>query len=440
MTSLLWGVVLIGLLMAAVAAEATARSWIRHRRRYYVLPPGLRIRMYPDPKVFPQLERVARFDVNSDGERGGEAPRSVSGLYRVLVGGGSQPEGFLLDQDTAWPGALQRLLERPDSLERLGASRVHVGSTARSGVGSEALDLIFARTLPHYPRLQLIITLVGVTDVLRWLEQGAPRVLAPVRTADVFRCHPEGPFGWRPKELAVAELLKRARRRWLSPVTTYERAGRWIGDARAMRARAKRVRIALPDATPMLDHFELHFRRLLQTAKAHADRVLVVRQPWFAKNFTPEEAAHMWHGGVGQAWREEVTTYYSFEVFSTLMSLLDGRAAAVAKALDVEQLDLMPILDRSLTTYYDGFHLAPAGARAVATAVAAAVLRQPLPQAKRTLAREETHAVPQLLPVDSLASRPAHPYVESGFTRTPEHRARNRTGAAPSSQSASRSR
>src|SRR5207245_3510447 len=68
-TSLLWGVVLIGLLMAAVAAEATARWWIRHRRRYYVLPPGLRLRMYPDPKVFPQLERVARFDVNRSEER-----------------------------------------------------------------------------------------------------------------------------------------------------------------------------------------------------------------------------------------------------------------------------------------------------------------------------------------------------------------------------------
>src|SRR5207249_12025538 len=144
-------------------------------------------------------------------------------------------------------------------------------------------------------------------------------------------------------------------------------------------ARAKKIRVILPDPTPMLDHFEFHFRRLLETAKAHADRVLVVRQPWFAKNFTPEEAARMWHGGVGQAWREDVTTYYSFEVFSTLMSLLDGRAAAVANALQVEQLDLMPILERSLKTYYDGFHLTAAGAGVVAGAVASAILH-PLAQ------------------------------------------------------------
>ena len=100
----------------------------------------------------------------------------------------------------------------------------------------------------------------------------------------------------------------------------------------------------------------------------------------------------MWHGGVGQVWREEVTTYYSFEVVSKLMALVDTKAASTANALGVEQLDLMPLLDRSLATYYDGFHLTPAGARVVATAVAAAVLRQPLPSARQATAAEDAMA------------------------------------------------
>jgi hypothetical protein len=377
-SSLIWVVgSCLALLLLAVAGELAARWWIRHENRYDVFPPGLRLRVYPDREVFPRLDPEARFEVNNDGERGDEVPRSSQGLYRVLVGGGSQPEGFFLDQDTAWPGALQRLLERPEYLARLRASKAHVGSIARSGVGSEALDLIFERSLPRYPRLQLIIILVGVTDVLRWLEQGTPEVLEPVRTADVFRCHPEGPFRWKRKELAAVELLLRARRRWIRPVSVYKRAGRWLGDARTMRARAKTILTTMPAPAPMLDHFELHFRRLLRTAQAHADRVLVVRQPWIDKSLSPEEAAAMWHGGVGQAWREEVTTYYSFEVFCNLMSLLDARAAVVANVLGVEQLDLMPTLDQSLVTYYDAFHLTPTGAKAVAGTVAAAVL-QPL--------------------------------------------------------------
>jgi hypothetical protein len=135
----------------------------------------------------------------------------------------------------------------------------------------------------------------------------------------------------------------------------------------------------MPDATPMLAHFETNLRKSLQRAKEHADRVVVVRQSWLEKDtYTAEEAAHMWHGGAGQAWREDVTTYYSNEVTSRVLDLMDRSASRVATALEVEQLHLMPILERSLHTYYDFFHLTPAGAKAVATAVASTILRRPV--------------------------------------------------------------
>ena len=104
----------------------------------------------------------------------------------------------------------------------------------------------------------------------------------------------------------------------------------------------------------------------------------MVRQPWFDKDYAEEEAAHMWHGGAGRSWREEVTTYYSFEVVSKLMALVDAKAARIARDLGVEQIDLMPLLDRSLEVFYDTFHATPAGSRLVAAAVAATILRQPL--------------------------------------------------------------
>jgi len=360
-----------------IVVELAARWWIRRADQYFVLPPGLRLRLEIDAETFPQLERSTRFDVNSCGERGDELPGSREGLYRVLVAGGSQPEGFLLDQNSTWPGALHRLLEAPDVTARLGASKVHVGCIARSGVGSEALDLMFDRVLPRYPRLQLIVIMIGATDVMRWLEHGAAASLPPVRIPDIFRCHPLGPFGWRPKDLAAWELLLRARRRWLRPTLVHERAGRWYADARAMRARATEIRHDMPDPTPMLERFDFHFRRVLARAAAHADRVIVVRQPWFDKEYTSEEAAHMWHGGAGQAWRENVTSYYSFDVVSRLMACVDQRAESIAEELNVEQVDLMPILERSLATYYDGFHATSNGARVVAAEIAAAIQRAP---------------------------------------------------------------
>lgn len=378
-----WLVLLASVLLLVLAgAEVAARRWLRSRGRYYVFPPGLRLLLYPDPKVFPELERVVRFEVTSEGERGDEVPRGRAGerLYRVLVAGGSQPEGYLLDQRTCWPGALQRLLHTPDHLQRLGASKVHVGSIARSGVGAEALDLILERVLPRYPHLHVIVILVGASDVLQWLEQGASSSRpAPPGVRDVFMCHPEGPFRWRPNDLAMVELFRRLRRRWLRPVEVHNLAARWIGKARVMRARAITIQTTTADPAPMLDHFETHFRRVVERAQAHADRVLVIEQPWFDKPFTPEEAAHMWHGGLGQAWRTEITTYYSFEVVARLMARVNARAARVAKGLGVEHLDLMPLLEPSLEMYYDGFHATPAGAKTVAAAVAAVILRQPLP-------------------------------------------------------------
>src|SRR5580765_8206082 len=374
--------IVAGLLSLAVAAELAARWWLRFRGAYYVMPPGLRLRLHLDRDTFPELEPVVRFEVNRDGERGAEPPPVAPGetLYRVLVVGGSQPEGYLLDQDTFWPGALHRLLGAPEQLRALGASKAHAGSIARSGVGAEALDLVLARVLPRYPRLAAIVILVGASDVLRWLEEGAPPSPSSAPgPSELFKCHPEGPFGWAPGASAIMELLRRARRRVLRPLQVNHRVGKWIARARAMRAGAKAIRRATPDPAPMLDHFDSYFRQVVQRAKAHADRVVVVRQSWFDKEpLTAEETSHMWHGGVGQAWCEDVTTYYSIEVTSRLMARLDARAARVAAELGVEQIDLRAILEPSLAIYYDFFHLTPAGAHAVASAVARTLARDPV--------------------------------------------------------------
>jgi lysophospholipase L1-like esterase len=373
------GAVAAGLALFAVA-ELAARWWIRHCSGYYVFPPGLRLRLHLDREALPELPPIARYEINARGERGREVPRVRLGetLYRVLVAGGSQPEGYFLDQDASWPGALQRLLDAPESRRQLGVSMAHVGSIARSGADADALARILDRVLPRYPRLEAIVILVGASDILRWLESGAPPEPIPPRTtSELFAWHSEGPFSWRPSQLAVGELARRARRRWLVREQVHTATGRWLTRARAMRAHAKVIHTVVPDAAPVLKQFEARLSNALECARAHADRVVLVRQPWFAKDaYTREELAHMWHGGMGQAWQESVDTYYSIEVTCRLMAQLDRVAAAVADRLAIEQIDLMSVLEPSLDTYYDFFHLTPHGAAAVAAAVAATLLRQ----------------------------------------------------------------
>ena len=373
-----FGVLGVGIALLVVV-ELGCRWWIRQRSRYFVWPPGARFEIRMDPEVFPDLERLGRFDINADGERGGPIRGREDGLYRILVAGGSAVECFALDQPTSWPGALERLLNAPDRLHALGARRVHVGNIGHSGVGSAELDLILQRVLPQYFQLDAIVVMVAASDVYHWLEDGAPPSRPPstVPESVLFASHPQQPFGWKPRDSALADVARRVRRSWFHPVEIKERAGAWFTPARRMRAEAREVRTTMPDPAVVLDHFEHHFRRLVRRATAHADRVLVARQPWFEGPYTAEDAAHFWHGGVGKAWKEPISIYYGLEVVNRLLELVDSRAAQVADGLGIRHLDLRPLLTQGLRHYYDHDHHTPAGAMVVAHAVAAAFVRPP---------------------------------------------------------------
>lgn len=373
---------ILGLVVAALGGaaallvvEAGCRWWVR-RSRYCVWPPWMRLEMRLPTDVFPELEPRVRFDINGDGERAGEVPRDGEGLYRVLATGGSAVECFALDQPTSWPSTLERLLNAPDSLRSLGARRVHVGNIGHSGVGGAELDLILERVLPFYRRVDVILIMVGASDVYHWIEEGAPasRPPSPIPELQLFANHPGRPFGWKPGESALADVARRLRRKWLRPLYVKERAGAWQAAGRKMRAQATDVIDTMPDATAMVTNFEQHFRRVVRRATSHADRVLVLLQPWFGGDYTPEEAGRFWHGGVGRPWKETVTTFYSLEVVNRLLDLVQSRAARVADELSVRYLDLRNVLTQRTRHYFDHDHFTPAGAAVVAQTVATALL------------------------------------------------------------------
>lgn len=372
--------VAVGAVVLPVVGELACRWWFRRRTGYHVWLPGMRLDLRQNADAFAQVEPRVRFEVNADGERGSDVTKDKTGLFRVLVAGGSSAECLALDQPTTWPGVLERLLSGDAARSALGARAVHVGNIARSGIGSRQLDLILEHVLPRYGRVDALVIMVGASDVLRWLEEGAPPSLGPEpEVEDVFSSHPRQQFGWTPRRTAAFALVGRLRRRWLRPVEIREHAGSWLTAARKMRAEARETRHATPDSCVMVSAFEEHFRRLLRRAQAHADRVLVVRQPWFDRDPSPEEAAHFWHGGVGKAWKQTIDVFYGLDVLSDLMGRIDARAAAIAEDLGIPHVDLRPILTPHLDHYFDMFHYTPRGAAIVGQTVAQALLGMQAP-------------------------------------------------------------
>jgi lysophospholipase L1-like esterase len=371
------GGVALALAALAVIAELGARWWIRDTGLYHVWTPGMRRILRLSPDISPHLESVVHFSVNSDGERGAEVEPGLD-MYRVLVAGGSPVESLFHDQDTGWPGLLERSLSTTASLQALKVDRVHVGNIGRSGVGAQELDLIFERVLPRYRMLDAIVIMIGGADVVHWLEHGAPSPYpaTPVPVRSYFSVHPEGPFSWTPRRSALRELARRVRHRRFRPTEVIERAGDWMHRARDMRADATEVRHRVPDPEVMLARFEHHFRRLLRRARGHARRVVFVVQPFFEKEqYSATESAQFWHGGMGVAWRDKVLTYYSDEVANHLMRQLERRAIEVTDDFGVERVSVRSALEPSIENYYDWLHYTPAGAAVIAKAVSAALLR-----------------------------------------------------------------
>jgi hypothetical protein len=361
--------------VAFALVELAVRAALRAAGDYWVLNPYRRLEMQVDRATLPQLEETVRIHINGDGERGDELPTDWSQTYRVLVAGGSAAECFLLDQDSNWPAVVQQRLNSPANLEKLAARHVHVGNVSRSLVACEYIDMIFQRVLPRYERLDLVLFFVGASDVVNWLEKKTPPRIesGQLSTSYVFAEHPEG-FGWRLKQLASYRWLARLNQRLRLPIERKQNAGRTIQRNRDMRARARVMLDETPDPTPLIEYFELHFRKLIEHARTRAKRVIVVRQPWLEKDFSDAERAQLWNFGAGRPYEGEVTEYYTHKVVFELMACVDRAAVGVAEELGVETLELKSQLPADLETYYDLLHFTPPGAARVGEIVADAIV------------------------------------------------------------------
>lgn len=370
---MMWLIACVALVAFAIVAELVARVAIRRGDAWFVNRPGSRLHMSVDTDAVPGLEPFVRTHINRDGERGSEPPKDADGLYRVLVCGGSSVEGFLLDQPSSWPEVIARELSTPERLRALGARRVHVGSVAKSLIGTEIIKQIFERIFPRYRRLDAIVIFCGCGNPVHWLMTRTPAVIAdrPDAFEAAFDVRPDLPYGWSPKRLALVDLARRAAVRSGLLTEKRSRAGKKLIDARRMRQQATTVLDVTPDPEHMFKHFEDTLRGALKLARAKAKRVIVVLQPWLDPAcITSEIDKMLWHGAGGQPYTQNVDTYYTTGLIDRLSREIDVRMARVAAEEGVEKFDLSPRIPRDYAHFYDLFHPTPAGAAAIGHAFA----------------------------------------------------------------------
>lgn len=376
--SVLLGVALavLGAAGLGVVTEVGVRAALGRWGGYYRYRPHRRERHELDPEAIPGSSPPATVEINAVGERGDPVPRAGERVYRALVVGGSAAECYLLDQSATWSAAAQRILSGPEQLAALGVSRVHIGNVSRAILPCDQIAFMLSKILPRYPRLDALLVMVGGADVVTWIERGMPATVPPGRIVldKIFEYHPEGPWGWTPRRTALWRIAGQLNRQLRRPIVFHANGGRWMRRVRKMRADAPHRIDEVPDASGMLDHFERNLGALIAAARVKVDRVILVRQPWFGPNPTPEEERLFWNFGLGRPYREEVDTYLTPRAIDEVMRRMDERAVAVAGALGVEHVDVGSRLERSSRTFYDELHFTTAGAESVGRIVADAIL------------------------------------------------------------------
>ncbi|QDV06947.1 hypothetical protein Poly30_24650 [Planctomycetes bacterium Poly30] len=358
----------LGAAAAFALAELGARAWIRKRDRWYIHQPFSRRHFTIATDVVPQLPGEATFEANADGERGDPVPEHPESVLRVLVAGGSAAECFLLDQKDTWSAALQDELRRRPQL----GQGVHVGNVARSLITCRKINAILARVVPRLRSLDVVVLMVGASDLVDWFEAKTPPVIeeGPFQLADYVAEHPEGPFGWKPKTLALYQIARGLNVRLRRPVQVKKNVGATIAKHRAARAATKNLLMETPDPAPMLNAFETHLRALIETCQKSAKHVVVAQQPWLDRDFTPDEAKRLWNFGQGSPYRGALDAYYDIDLVRSLMERVDEVAVKVADEMGAARVDLRRFVPSDFDHFYDFLHHSPKGAKLVGAAIA----------------------------------------------------------------------
>jgi len=360
----------------AVGAELASRAWLSSRGRYYVWPPHWRAEIQLDPKGLPWLPPVARWTINSQGERGAEPPKDWSDTARIVVAGGSTTECYFLDQEATWAEQLSGLLNAPGVPQRFGAERVHVGNIGRSVMDAEFQTTIFEKVLPNYDRLDLVVLFMGNSEAVRWMHlreaQQYPTQQPP--TSHLFGAHPEGPFGWTPQTLAGRRIASGLMRRYMNRTDMLERAGKRLAELRARRANAAHWIEEMSDPQPLLDHYDESLRGLLALLKTKAQRVLYIAQPWLDRPLDAEEQLRTWNYGFGRPYQEVLDTYYRYDVACQMLNAVRVKGLEVANLCEVDVYDMSGAVPHDWDHYYDSLHHTPLGNRVVAERIADRIL------------------------------------------------------------------
>jgi hypothetical protein len=364
----------IAVVVVLGVAEAVARYLLSHVLRRYSKPPNLTQKIFPHEGVRRYLSDEVENKTNRDGERGND-PAAVKHLYRVLLLGGSNAACDVLSWRDSIGGHLETLLSTMEARAALGVEAAHVGVIAHSQLDSAGLLHIMRNVLPGYKKkLDTILIMIGVSDLLLWLEANAPAgALHPASDKRNWVLnHPDMEFKW--KRPALVLLAWRIKMQWFGQQVERRNLGRYmVNELAARKAARPHLRIEA-DVSALIAAYERNLREAIELGRAHARRVIVIRQQWLNKpEPTAEEDAIIWGGRLGKP-KGDPLRFIEYGQMCELLGEIDRAAARVAERSGVECVHFKDYPEQRIGVYYDHAHYTALGAHQAAEVLARQIL------------------------------------------------------------------
>jgi lysophospholipase L1-like esterase len=397
-TTYSWLLLLVSFGLAVIVAEVVLLLFVSDdsvQDKYYVWPPDLQKVFRPIPEVMPGISGESRFIINESGIRGDSFSKEDG--YRILTLGGSTTECLYLDQSEAWPALLQRSLNK-----RLGRSDIWVGNIGKSGHNTNQHRLQLEKLLEQYPRIDLVVLLIGMNDMSRRLiedadyrpinwEQPEQRHAQLDKAFSVYPdLEPGRPFYtrtaiWRTYRKAKRAFLKSGF--WRNRKLVQDEAGSVLIEWRENRRNAAKVRETMPDLSLALEEYRHNINKLIDSVQEKGVRIIFMSQPSMWRRDLPESLGNLlWSGGVGD-FQQDSGEYYSLGVLADAIDIYNKSLLQACTQRAIECIDLASNLPKDTTVFYDDVHLNENGARKAANILADYLIESGMPRPASTIAK-----------------------------------------------------
>jgi hypothetical protein len=369
----------VSLLAVGLAVEGISRLLIPNL--YFVWPPNFSMTFDAAENIPSGVTFPSQLTINAAGMRG-DLPEDDQS-YRILAVGGSTTICVYLDDRQAWPFLLQQ-----DLNESLGRNEVWVGNVGRPGHRSDHHILQMEKLLDQYPDIDMVVSLVGINDLITNLPVTDQRPLrVPVQSERQmlvmsFSLFPgwDDDTPWYQRNLfgRIQRLSTWRPMPGTKDLQPMDEKGEFVGTLRRYRRRAGRFRHDLPDLEAHRSVYAANLNRMVDIAQSRKVRLVLVTQPTlWNEDLSAKERELLWAGGPPFFSLREGATYFSAEALAIAMAGFNGTLLKVCRDRNIECLDAATHIEPTTDNFYDDAHFTEQGTAKLAKLISGYLQARP---------------------------------------------------------------